>query len=162
MFPPRPSKSHTLALAHEAITDSSVLISLLQFISEGNDPIRWRAAWAIEKVALTHPNLLINERNRFAQLAMHTDTPNGLRRLLLTTLHHLPDTEELDVTFFNFLLDQMVNLQSPPGVQSVAMKLAARMSHSNPSLHNEFLCIVRNMELDYYSAAIRSVARRYI
>ena len=93
-------------------------------------------------------------------LALHPDTPHGLRRLLLSILHHLPDDEELDVAFFNLLLDTMLDLQSPPGVQSLAMKLAYRQSKSNSDLHREFLSIVRNMELDYYSAGVRSVAKR--
>ena len=162
MFTSRPSKSQTLTLATEAIGDASVLASLLQYISENHDSTQWRAAWVIEKVALKRPDLLINERNNLIHLAMHPDAPNGLRRLLLTTLHHLPDTEELNIAFLNFLLEQMVSLQSPPGVQSIAMKLAERISRSEPSLHDEFRCIVRNMELSYYSSAIRSVAKRYI
>lgn len=161
MFTSRPNKSTTLALAHEAIANSAVLAQMLQIISEGTNPMRWQAAWVIEKVALLQPTLLIDERNRLIHLAMRTDTPSGLRRLLLTTLHHLPDEEELNVAFFNFLLDQMLNLQSPPGVQAIAMKLAERQSRTEPVLHDEFLCIIRNMELDYYPAAVRSVVRRY-
>ena len=161
MFTGRPNKSTTLALAHEAIANGAVLAQLLQIISEDTDPTRWQAAWVIEKVALQQPTLLIGERNHLMQLAMRTNTPSGLRRLLLTTLYHLPDKEELDVAFFNFLLDQMLNLQSPPGVQATAMKLAERQSRTEPVLHDEFLCIIRNMELDYYPAAVRSVARRY-
>lgn len=161
MFSARPSKSSTLALAQEAIADPIVLASLLQFINEGPATIRWRAAWVIEKVALEQPTLLTSERSRLVQLAMHDDTPHGLRRLLLTTLLHLPDTEELDVAFFNFLLEQMISLQSPPGVQATAMKLAARLSHTDPFLHDEFLCIISNMELDYYPPAIRAVVRRF-
>ena len=162
MFPSRPSKSTTMALAHDAIANASVLAQLLHIISEGDTNTRWRAAWVIEKVAQQQPSLLIGERNHFMRLAIHADTPYGLRRLLLTTLLHLPDTDELDIAFFNFLLDQMLDLQAPPGVQATAMKLAERLSRTDPVLHDEFLLIVRNMELDYYPPALRSVARRYV
>jgi hypothetical protein len=93
-------------------------------------------------------------------LAMQDDTPDGLCRLTLGILYHLPDDEDLDVAFFNFLLDVMLNLQSPPGVQSLAMKLAYRQSKSDGDLHKEFLCIIRNLELDYYSAGVRSVVKK--
>lgn len=162
IFPSRPSKSHTLALAHDALADATVLAQLLHVIYEGADPTRWHAAWAIEKVAHQAPQLLLGERRRLMHLAMHTDTTHGLRRLLLTTLHHLPDEEVIDVAFFDYLLQQMTDLQSPPAVQAIAMKLAERHSRIEPALHDEFLCIVRNIELDYYSPALRSVARRYI
>ena len=162
MFPSRPSKTHTLSLANEAIADASKLSSLFNFIYKGSDPTRWRAAWIIEKVALKQPTLLIDERDNFIHLAMRPNTPNRLLRLLLTTLHHLPDAEELNIAFFNFLLDRMIDLQSPPSVQSIAMKLAARQSHYDSSLHSEFLSIINNLELSYYPAATRSVVKRYI
>lgn len=161
-LPTRPSKSYTLALAHDAIADATVLVQLLRIINEGADPTRWHAAWVIEKIALEAPQLLLGERHTLMHLAMHIDTPHGLRRLLLTTLHHLPDEGVIDVSFFDYLLQQMTDLQSPPAVQAIAMKLAERHSRIEPALHDEFLCIVRNMELDYYPPALRSVARRCI
>ena len=161
MLTSRPNKSTTLALAHEAMADAAVLAELLHLLHEGPHPVCWHAAWVIEKVAQQQPELLTGERARLAKQAIHPDTPDGLRRLLLTTLHHLPDAAEIDVEFFNFLLDKMTDLQSPPAVQAISMKLAERMSRTEPDLHDELLCIIRNLELDYYPPALRSVARRY-
>lgn len=158
----RPDKALTLATAGEAMVDVAVLDVLLLFIYEGADPSRWRAAWVLEKVSERQPSLLAAEYGRIVALVMRTDTPDGLRRLLLSILHNLPDALELDVELFNFLLDTMIDLKSPPGVQSLAMKLAHRMSRRHDELHEEFLCIVRNMELDYYSAGVRSVVRHCI
>ena len=56
-------------------------------------------------------------------------------------------------------IDKMLDPKSPPGVQALAMKLAERMSRINGELHKEFLCIVSNMETDYYSAGVKSVIR---
>ena len=154
----RPCKALPTTIAAEAITNKVVLEILFSFIYNGEDPLRWRAAWAIEKVCKQHPQLVLSEREQMKSLAMQTDTPDGLRRLLLSILHQLPSDADLDVVFFNFLLDKMVDLQSPPGVQSLAMKLAYRQSKSDSDLHKEFLSIVHNMELDYYSAGVRSVA----
>lgn len=155
----RPCKALPTVIATEAIADEEVLDTLLSFVYHGDDPLRWRAVWALEKVACQCPSLLIGERARMKALAMQGDTPDGLRRLLLGILHHLPDEKDLDVAFFNFLLDKMLNLQTPPGVQALAMKLAYRQSKSDSDLHKEFLCIVRNMELDYYSAGVKSVVK---
>ena len=155
----RPCKALTTTIAAEAIIDKAVLDALLSFVYHGDDPLRWRAAWALEKVAGQCPSLLIGERSRMKVLTMQADTPDGFRRLLLGILHHLPDERDLDVAFFNFLLDKMIDLQTPPGVQALAMKLAYRQSKSDSDLHKEFLCIVRNMELDYYSAGIKAVVR---
>lgn len=155
----RPDKALTLAIAREAMVDVAVLDALLLFIYEGDDPLRWRAAWVLEKVSGQRPSLLVAEHSRIVALAMRADIPDGLRRLLLGILYNLPDTQALDVELLNFLLDTMLDLKSPPGVQSLAMKLAHRLSRMYDELHEEFLCIVRNMELDYYSTGVRSVMR---
>ena len=155
----RPSKALTLALAAEAMADGEVLDALFRLVYEGEDPLRWRVAWVLEKVSAERPSLVSGECSALMQLAMQADAPDGLCRLLLGILYNLPDAEALDVPFFNFLLDRMCDLQSPPGVQSLAMKLACRMSRIDPELHREFLCILRNMELDYYSAGVKAVVR---
>ena len=162
MLTSRPNKATTLALAHEAMDDDAVLTELLHLVYEGPHPVCWHAAWVIEKVAQQHPLLLTNERTRLVNRTLHPDTPDGLCRLLLTTLHHLPDDKEINVEFFNFLLDKMTNIQTAPAVQAIAMKLAERISSTEPSLHDEFLCIIHNMEFAYYPPALRSVAQRYI
>lgn len=156
----RPCKTLITTIAAEAMADKMILDALLSFLHDGEDSLRWRAAWALEKVAGQCPSLLIDERSRMKALAMQADTPDGLRRLILGILHHLPDDEDFDIAFFNFLLDVMIDLQSTSGVQSLAMKLAYRQSQSDGDLHKEFLCIIRNLELDYYSAGVRSVVKK--
>ena len=156
----RPCKTLITTIAAEAMVDKMILDALLSFLHDGEDSLRWRAAWALEKVASQCPSLLIDERTRMKALAMQADTPDGLRRLLLGILHHLPDDEDIDIAFFDFLLDVMIDLQSPSGVQSLAMKLAYRQSKSDSDLHKEFLCIIRNLEFDYYSAGVRAVVKK--
>ena len=156
----RPSKTLITAIATEAIADKMLFDALLSLMCNEEDSLRWRAAWVLEKVAGQCPSLLIDERSRMKALAMQADTPDGLRRLLLGILHHLPDDEDFDIAFFNFLLDVMIDLQSPPGVQSLAMKLAYRQSKSDGDLYKEFLCIIRNLELDYYTADVRSAVKK--
>ena len=155
----RPDKALTMALAAEAMTDELILGALLRLVYEGEDPLRWRVAWVLEKVSAERPSLVSGERSALMLLAMQADVPDGLCRLLLGILYNLQDAEALDVPFFNFLLDRMCDLQSPPGVQSLAMKLACRMSRIDTELHREFLCILRDMELDYYSAGVKAVVR---
>ena len=156
----RPCKTLATTIAAEAIANKMVLDALLSFLYDEEDSLRWRAAWVLEKVASQYPSFLIDESARMKALAMQDDTPDGLRRLLLGILYHLPDDEDFDVAFFDFLLDVMIDLHSPPGVQSLAMKLAYRQSKSDGDLHKEFLCIIRNIELDYYSAGVRSVVKK--
>lgn len=155
----RPSRSMTEAIAADAVADEDVLAVLFGFVYSGTDPLRWRAAWAIEKVCNRCPQLVVNERGKMMRLCMQDDIPDGLRRLLLSILYGLAADGDFDVDFYNFLLCRMCDLKSPPGVQSLAMKLACRMSRVDSDLQEEFLCILCNMEKDYYSAGLKSVLR---
>ena len=98
----RPCKTLTTTLAAEAIADKMVLDALLSFLHDGEDSLRWRAAWVLEKVSSQCPSLLIDERLRMKALAMQDDTPDGLCRLTLGILYHLPDDEVFDVAFSTF------------------------------------------------------------
>lgn len=89
----RPSKTLITAIAAEAIADKMVLNALLSLMCYEEDSLRWRAAWALEKVASQCSSLLIDERSRMKALAMREDTPSGLRRLTLGILYHLPGDE---------------------------------------------------------------------
>lgn len=155
----RPSRSMVEAIAADAVADEDVLAVLFGFVYSEKDPLRWRAAWAIEKVSNRYPQLVTNERDKMMRLCMQDDIPDGLRRLLLSILYGLAADGDFDVDFYNFLLFRMCDLQSSPGVQSLAMKLACRMSSMDADLHHEFLCILRSVEKDYYSAGLKSVLR---
>ena len=155
----RPGKPMIEAIAADAVADEAMLAALFGFVYSGEDPLRWRAAWAIEKVTARYPQCVVGERSKMMQLCMQDNIPDGLRRLLLSILYSLATDSELDVDFYNFLLGRMCDLQSPPGVQSLAMTLACRMSRVDSDLQEEFLCILRNMEKDYYSAGLKSVLR---
>lgn len=158
----RIGKVEIMHIAYEAIADRNLLHDLLELMYEGEGRLRWHAAWGIEKISAKCPVLVLGERSRIIALVMQDGIPDGLRRICLSVLYNLQDDNSLDVALFNFLLGMMQNIQSSPGVQALAMKLACRMCKKEQELYREFLCIVRNMELDCYSAAVRSVARHCV
>ena len=155
----RPSIAQTLSIAHEAIDDAQVLNALLSLIYTAGDPLRWRVAWVLVKVTEMCPALLIDQRGALGALVIRHDVPYGVKRLLYGVLYNMPDADEIDVALLNDLLESMVCLQAPPGVQALAMKLAARMCGMDEGLWSEFCCIVRSMELEYYSPGVRASVR---
>lgn len=158
----RIGKVEIMHIAYEAIADRNMLDDLLKLMYEGEGRLRWHAAWGVEKISAKCPVVVLGERSRIIALVMQDAIPDGLRRICLSVLYNLQDDNSLDVALFNFLLGTMQNIQSSPGVQALAMKLACRMCKKEQELYREFLCIVRNMELDCYSAAVRSVARHCV
>ena len=152
-------KQCVMEIALEAIHDVVVLETLFQLMARGDIPVRWRAAWVLEKVSQLQPCLLEDRYYEIVGWVMSPEITDGHRRLLLGVLYNLSPSEELNVCFFDFLLDKMVDLRTSPGVQALSMKLAFRMSRMNDDLHEEFLCILRGIYLEYYSAAVKSVVR---
>lgn len=155
----KPHVVHIKAMAMEAMNDASMLAGLFRIIYSGDDSLRWRAAWVIEKVCDKNPSLVSSERKKLVAMLLGNTPSDGLSRLLLSILHKLPEDEEFDVAFFNYLIGTMVDMKATSGVQALAMKLADRISRKEPELHREFLCIVRAMELEYYTAGVCSVIR---
>lgn len=153
------NKECIMKIAAEAVEDDAVLQALFHLMADSNPSLRWRAAWALEKVSRLQPSLLQTSHREITEMAVSHDITDGHRRLLLGILYNLPNGEELDVKLFNYLLDKMTDLKSPSSVQALSMKLASRMSLVDRDLHDEFLCIIRNMDLEYYSAGVKSVVR---
>lgn len=152
----RISKKMVLEVAKEAMADEVMLGILYNFIYCGEEPLRWRAAWVVEQISMLYPSIVYSERRALMQLAMQSGISEGLLRLLLGVIYRLCDDEEINVAFFNFLLDKMCALKSSPGVQSLSIKLACRMSGADADLHREFLCVAQNMEFDCYSPAVKT------
>lgn len=155
----RPSKEVTLTLAREVQDNTQLLDALLEIVYGETDPLRWRAAWVLEKVSGQCPSLLVRERSKISKIVPQASLPNGLRRLLLGVLYNLPETKDVDVALLNYLLDTMCSLQEPSGVQALAMKLAFRMCRTDLDLYGEFCTIVQEMDMEYYSAGVKAVAR---
>ena len=156
------NKGCIMEIAVEAVADDAILQALFHLMADDNPSLRWRAAWALEKVSRLQPSLLRTRHRELTEMTVSPDITDGHRRLLLGILYNLPNEEELNVKLFNYLLYKMTDLKSPSGVQALSMKLASRMSLIDDDLHDEFLCIVRNMDLEYYSAGVKSIARNYL
>lgn len=153
-------KSSIMALAYEAIENEPLLNKLLSHVYNIDDPLCLKATWAIEKIGKQNPTSLKSEWQRLKCLAISPNITHGQRRLLLNILYNLSCSEDLDVILYNYLLDTMLCPSVPPGVQAIAMKLAYRMNCKEQSLNDEFCCIIRNVELDYYSPAFRSAVKQ--
>lgn len=154
-----PGKFLVWEIATEAMNDASVLDALFQLMGEGDASLCWRAAWIVEKVSATCPSMLVGRRREIRDWVLSAGIADSFRRLLLGTLYHLPDEDALDVELLNFLLDRMVDLQSSSAVQALSVKLASRMSRIDADLHDEFLCILRNICLEYYPSGVRAAVR---
>lgn len=88
---------------------------------------------------------------------------SSVRRLTLNIIERLTmEEDDLRTDFYDFCLDHMTDVNEYPGIQSLCMKLAYRMSGFYPELREELIRIVDGMEISYYKPAVKSVHRRIL
>lgn len=125
------------------------------------EKIAWRATWACEKLSLVLPSLFINRREELMQRAMHS-AHDGVKRLLLNLLHHLPMLEPINVAFFDFCLQGMLSHSESAAGQAVCMKLAYDICLAEPELMSELEAYLDNMEPEYYTAAVQCARKNIL
>ena len=88
---------------------------------------------------------------------------SSVRRLSLTVAYRLELKEEdLRTDLLDFCLEHMTDFNELPGIQSICMKFAYRISAFYPELMGELLRILEGMDIEYYKPAVKSVRSRIL
>lgn len=126
-----------------------------------NDPDRqvaWRALWACEKLCRKQTGLFSSKKKEIMQKAMQT-THQGMKRLWISMLFHLPIQQPLQTDFLDFCLQAMYSPQETPAVQALCIKLAYKMCLAEPELLPKLEAVLENMEEVFYPVATRSARK---
>ena len=120
------------------------------------------ALWGLTKatdVELSELQVILNE---LIDQAMQTDN-SSVRRLTLNVIERLTlEEDDLRTDFLDFCFEHMLNLEDPPGIQSLCMKLACRMCSFYPELKDELKRTLESMEIEYYNPAIKCIRKRIL
>ncbi len=120
------------------------------------------ALWVLTKASDDELSQLQPSLNDLIDLALHT--PNSsVRRLSLNIVSRLKmEEDDLRTDFLDFCLARMVDIEEPPGVQTLCMKLAFRMCQFYPELQDELIRTIEAMDIEYYKPAIKSVRNKIL
>lgn len=149
-----------------AIQDAAVFDLLAAMLFSEEEPVNWRAAWALEKTSEHSPAAFDRAMRRQLISLLTTNRHVGRQRLGLSILFNLPMDEDtvLSGEFINRLFEQMTAPKEPVGVQVLAMKLLERICTLEPAFIPEMLARLENNTLECYSkgylAARRGVIER--
>lgn len=116
--------------------------------------IAWHAAWACEKLSLLLPSLWMDKREELMLRVMQCPH-DGIQRLLLNILHHLPVSKPVNTAFFDFCLQGMLSPAESASGQAICMKLAYDICLEEPELTGELEAYLENMEPEYHAAAVQ-------
>lgn len=149
------------SIVEQVVSSPDRFAELYALTEHEEEKIAWRAVWACEKLSLVLPSLFINRREELMQRAMHCPH-DGMRRLLLNILLHLPVLEPVNVPFLDFCLNGMLSPAESTAGKSVCMKLAYGICLAEPELMSELEAYLENMEPEYYTAAVQCTRKNIL
>ena len=120
------------------------------------------ALWGLTKASREELSQLQVILNELIDQAMQTGN-SSVRRLSLNIVERLEMSEDdLRTDFLDFCFEHMIDVEEFPGIQSVCMKVAFRMSKFYPELMDELKRTLEAMEIDYYKPAVKCVRSRIL
>lgn len=120
------------------------------------------ALWALTKGTDEELSALQPMLHEFIELAMSTEN-SSIRRLSLNLVERLKmEEDDLRTDFLDFCFEHMVDIEEFPGVQTLCMKLAYRMSRFYPELMDELKRTIEAMQIEYYKPAVKCVRAKVL
>lgn len=154
------SEGEALAIYNEAKANGGLKEFCQSYMHDEDYQVARNALWGLTKASDGEMAELQPLLHTLIDLSMSTSN-SSVRRLSLNIIERLNmDEDDLRSDFLDFCLEHMADVQELPGIQSLCMKLAYRMSSFYPELRGELMRTVEAMDMDYYSPAVRCVRRK--
>lgn len=120
------------------------------------------ALWGLTKAQNHELSTLQPLLNELIDQAMHTDN-SSVRRLTLNVIERLEmEEDDLRTDFLDFCFEHAVKGDEFPGVQTLCIKLAYRMSQPYPELMDELRRLLESMEIEYYKPAVKGIRNKIL
>lgn len=131
---------------------------IYRLISDPDDRVAWRAAWACEKIFEKYPRFLEGKQHELIGYVVNGNH-SGKKRILLSILLGLPVPSPLPVDFLDYCLQHMFDPDQAIAVQALCIKMAYKLCTTEPELLPELKLYMENVEIDYYSPGVQSCIR---
>ncbi len=135
--------------------------NIYQLMSDKEIKVSWRAIWTCEKLAILHPDWFAGKENELIDKLL-TSNHDGVKRILLSILHTISIPNPFPVNLLDYCFDKMFAPEETAGVQSLAIKMAYKLCRKEPDLLLELKMYFENVELEYYSTAVRTSVKNIL
>ncbi|MDE5561471.1 MAG: hypothetical protein K2J00_06710 [Bacteroidaceae bacterium] len=148
---------NALAVLHDIEKHGDFLTFAQRYIHDENCRVACNAMWILTKVPKAGLPQLRPLLDQLTDMSMHSSNPT-LRRLSMNVIERLKiGKEEVRSDFLDYCIAHMQDVTEFPGIQSLCLKLAFQMCAHYPELHDELIRTLQNMEMEFYTPALRSV-----
>jgi len=134
---------------------------LYDLIYNKEDLVGYKALWVFSHFDSNENEWLNPRQDELIDEVLRCSHP-GKRRLLLNLLlrQSFPNPPRVDL--LDFCLNRMLSKDELPGVQTLCMKLAYKLSSPIPELLEEMRCTLEIMEIAMLPISIRTVRRNIL
>ena len=133
-----------------------------RYIFDSDYRVARSALWGLTKATneeLSDLQVILNE---LIDKAMQTEN-SSVRRLTLNIIERLTlEEDDMRTDFLDFCFEHMVSIEEFPGIQTLCMKLAYRMSSFYPELTDELKRTLEAMEIAYYKPAVKGLRKKIL
>ena len=156
------SEGEALAIYYKVKETGQWLPFLRAFLHDEDYQVARNALWVLTKATDEELSSLQPMLHELIDKVLAEENPS-VRRLSMNIIVRLKMQEDdLRTDFLDFCLEHMQNPDEYPGIQSLSLKLAYKMSLFYPELMDELRRTLEAMDMDYYSPALRSVRNRIL
>lgn len=156
------SEGEAQAVYHEVLATADFVGFAQGYMHDADYQVARNALWTLTKATDQELSQLQPILHELIDLALGADN-SSVRRLSLNVIVRLRLAEEdLRTDFLDFCLEHMADVNEYPGIQSLCMKLAYRMSAFYPELMDELMRTLKAMDIEYYKPAVKSVRARIL
>lgn len=156
------SEGEALAIYHEMRRQGDFAAVCRTFMHDADYQVARNMLWALTKASRNEIAQLQPMLHELIDLAMTTTYPS-VRRLALNVVERLAmPISDVRGDFLDFCLSHATDVAEYPGIQSLSLKLAHRMSLHYPDLLDELCRILLSLPTESYSPALLSVRRRIL
>ena len=133
-----------------------------QFMHHEDAQVARNALWVLTKADDKELSALQPICSELIDLAMATEH-SAVRRLSLNIVERLEMNEDdLRTEFLDFCMNHALDVEEPPGIQAICMKLAFRMCKFYPDLMDELKRTIAAMQIEFYKPAVKCVRNRIL
>jgi len=133
-----------------------------RYVFDSDYKVSRSALWGLTKARDPELSTLQPLLDELIDQAMQTDN-SSVRRLTLNIIERLEMGEDdMRTDFLDFCFEHAVKGDEFPGVQTLCMKLAYRMSKPYPELMDELRRLLETMEIEYYKPAVKGIRNKIL
>ncbi len=156
------SEADALAIYHQIKEKCEWQEVMSVYLHDEDYQVARNMLWSLTKATDEELSVYQPKLHMLIDRAMREEN-SSVRRLTLNIIERLQmEEDDLRSDFLDFCLEQMVNPEGFPGIQSLCMKLAYRMCKFYPELMAELKRTLQTMEVEYYKPAVKSVRSKIL